>query len=343
MPLDGQSVRKALKDGSSTLRLEGGSGSFGRYLIDAEISRGGMGVVYRAQDPKLHRTVAIKVTVADQPGERGERRRLRFEREARLLAGLRHPSLPAVHDFGEERGLLYLVCEFFDGSTLARVVDRNLVGLTERAVAVRDAARALEFAHTRSVIHRDVKPENIILDRVGTYLIDFGLAKDLEDDEEITRAGSILGTPAFVAPEQIDPASFGEVGPATDIRALGATLYYCLTNGRLPIEAKTPPELLGNVLSRDPAPPSARVPPDVTIPAALDELCRQALVRDPAGRPPSAGAVADRLDAWLAGPEVAEVPRAAIEDTHVEDLVEWMKATSRPGPAPRGAGPSGGA
>ncbi len=305
------SIQLALTAGTSTL----GAGALvrvGRYALERELGRGSSGVVFAARDLRADRPVALKVMLPGR-GAIAERRRERFRKEAGVLAGLRHPCIPQVLDFGEHEGLLYLAASLLDGEPLSAASERG-VELPIRVLAVRDAARALDHAHGAGVLHRDVKPENVVLGRGRAWLVDFGLAREIDREglsTHLTSVGQLAGTPAYLAPEQLDADGFGEVGPWTDVRGLGGTLHAALT-GRPPLEASRLPELLVAVLEREPDAPSA-----ADIPERLAALCGRMLVRDPGARP-ELGLVRRELDAWLASVGVDGTPADAADDPRAD-------------------------
>ncbi|CNF25697.1 serine/threonine-protein kinase pknH [Mycobacterium tuberculosis] len=265
----------------------------GRYRLEAPLGRGGMGEVWRARDERLGRAVAVKLLTAP-PGAGGrieEAAAARFRREARIAAGLRHPGIAAVHDFGADGGRLYLVIELLDGRDLNAVMRDHPGGLPhERAarLAARIAA-ALAAAHERGVVHRDVKPANVMVDdRDEITVLDFGIARYADAVTDLT-GGAAIGTPAFMAPEQFDGRA--PVDARADLYALGALMHVLLT-GAPPYVADGMPSLLHAIMMTPP--PSVRERrPDV--PAALDGLVRDLLAKDPAGRPASAAEVIARL------------------------------------------------
>ena len=208
-------------------------GTIGCYRIEAELGRGGMGVVYRAIHVHLDRSVALKVlneALAHDPDFRE-----RFVHEARIAASLRHPHVIAVHDAGEEDGRLYMAVEHVPGSDLAGALAAGPLQPKRVLRILEQVASGLDAVHERGLVHRDVKPANILLQGDHAYLNDFGLAKRTEGDGErtrrtagLTRKGDIVGTLDYMAPEQIEGA---EVGPYTDVYALGCVLYHCLAGG----------------------------------------------------------------------------------------------------------------
>ncbi len=254
-----------------------------RYRIDAEIGRGGSGVVWRAFDRVLERTVALKelprYLTTDAEAS------TRFRREALALARLSHPGVVQVFDLIEETGLLFLALEYVEGGNLADLVAREGRLPPRRAWAIAAAVgEALDWVHGQGVVHRDLKPANILLTRGGAPKIgDFGLAR-LTETAEITRDGAFLGTPNFMSPEQVGGRA---VDRRTDLYSFGVLLYW-LAAGELPF-AGNPASVLLQHLQKDPSPPGilvAGLPPD------LDPLVLALLAKDPGARPPLAEAVA---------------------------------------------------
>ncbi|MFA1541217.1 protein kinase domain-containing protein [Actinomadura monticuli] len=272
----------------------------GRYRLETPLGRGGMGEVWRARDERLGRAVAVKLLLAP-PGGDGRvdpAAAARFHREARIAAGLRHPGIAAVHDFGEDGGRLYLVIELVDGRDLNAVVRDHPGGLPhERAslLAARIAA-ALEAAHERGVVHRDIKPANVMADaRDEITVLDFGIARYADAVTDLT-GGAAIGTPAFMAPEQFGGRA--QVDARADLYSLGALLHVLLT-GAPPYAADSMPSLLHAIMT-DPPPSVRERRPDV--PEALDALVRELLAKDPADRPADAAEVIARLTGASARP-----------------------------------------
>jgi len=273
----------------------------GPYRVLGEVARGGMGVVYRAVDPRFGREVAIKVLL----DARRARDRERLEREARSLARLRHPHVVTVHSVGEVEGRSYLVMDLVAGETLAqRLVRSGPLEPREAAELARKLAFALAHAHSRAVLHRDLKPANVLIDGEGQpRLTDFGLAKELDvQGGSLSLSGRAIGTPGFWPPEQAR-GELDRVGPASDVYGLGATLYAMLT-GAAPYDGETLVELVART-SQPPPPPSARRRPDLPpVPTDLEAVCLRCLERRPERRYPSADALAADLERFLAGEPV---------------------------------------
>jgi len=274
----------------------------GPYQITEKLGEGGMGVVYKAHDTRLGRTVALKVL---PPGAAADpERRRRFEQEARAVAALNHPHICTLHDIGREGDTDYLVMEFLDGQTLAA---RLAKGALLRAQALEYAvqiAQALARAHSEGIIHRDLKPGNVIITESGVKLLDFGLAKldpvrapaaalsSLPTREvPITGQGTIVGTLAYMAPEQLEGK---DVDARTDLFAVGALLYEMLT-GRRAFEGASRASLITAIMSSDP-PPLTSIEP--LTPPALDRLVMKCLAKDPRARWQSAADLADELR-WI--------------------------------------------
>ncbi|MCP3137754.1 serine/threonine-protein kinase [Pyxidicoccus xibeiensis] len=290
----------------------------GRYQLEQELGRGGMATVFLARDLRLARRVAVKVM---HPGEDG-RRAERFRREAELVASLKHPNVLEVHDFGEDaaRGP-FLVCEWVQGESL-RELARRLAPVPPEAAAVVgwELARALEAAHARGVVHRDVKPENVLVSKGGPLkLADFGIAA-LEDQERFTSTGAITGSLAYMAPERIDTGAWS---PASDVYAVGVILFELCT-GTTPHAGKGSAHLAVSVMTRD-APPLAEAAPGT--PEPLTALVDRCLARDSRDRPANGAELAAGLEAVvarLAGPP-AEVSRGFFLEPEAH-AARWREA-----------------
>jgi WD40 repeat protein/serine/threonine protein kinase/tetratricopeptide (TPR) repeat protein len=263
------------------------------YEVLGELGRGGMGVVYRARQVRLGRTVALKVLLAG--AHAGEQDLARFRAEAEAVARLQHPNVVQIHEVGEEGGRPYLALEYVEGGSLADKLKGTPLPAREAAGLVETLARAVHAAHERGVVHRDLKPANVLLTSDGTpKVVDFGLAKRLDGATLHTQTGAVLGTPDFMAPEQAEgmPA-----GPAADVHALGAILYVMLT-GRPPFVAENALDTLLRVRLDEPVPPSVLQP---KTPRDLATVCLKCLRKDPARRYASALALADDLRRFLEG------------------------------------------
>jgi tetratricopeptide (TPR) repeat protein/predicted Ser/Thr protein kinase len=290
------------------------------YEVLKELGRGAMGVVYQARQEGLKRLVALKMILA--AGKVTPTQVLRFRTEAEAVARLQHPNIVQVYEIGEHDGLPFFSLEFVEGGSLADRQARETVPPRETAQLVQRLAEAMSCAHRAGIIHRDLKPANILLDAAGVPKItDFGLARKLEEDSSATRAGAIMGTPSYMAPEQAEGRN-AEVGPAADVYALGAVLYDLLT-GRPPFRGTTVLETLDQVRKSEPVPP-VRVDPH--LPRDLDTICLKCLEKDPGKRYPSALALGEDLGRFLAGEPIFARPVGIWERT-------WKWCRRRPAAA----------
>src|SRR5262245_50328332 len=281
------------------------SRNFGRYRLGECLGRGGMGVVFKAHDAQLDRTVALKIPfLADE----GPELRQRFAREARAAATLQHANICPVFDVGEFRGTPYLTMAFIEGRSLAKALEAGqLFTPAQIALLVRKLARAMHEAHAHGVVHRDLKPANVLLRPNGEPVImDFGLARRGDDDRSagLTRRGELIGTLEYMAPEQVEGDN-AAVSPSADVYALGVVLYELLT-GRRPF-AGSSTALIAAVLLRQPRPPSELRP---GVPAQLEEICARAMAKHPAERYPTMAQFAAALTEFLRGPQ-STAPYAA--------------------------------
>ncbi len=273
------------------------------YLIEREIARGAMGVVYLATHRGLQRTVALKM-ILDAPGQT-EIVRKRFENEARAAASLDHANIVPVHDVGNYRGYPYFTMAFIDGDSLAtRLADGPLMPNVAATVA-EQVAYAAAHAHAHSIIHRDLKPANILLDRSGVpHVTDFGVSKSLELNCDLTSSGEVIGTPHYMPPEQAAGRD-DSVLPAADVYSIGAILYAMLT-GRPPFQAATPVEVIAQVMTAEPVPPSKL---NAGIPRDLETITLKCLCKSPRDRYVTAAQLGADLRRFLDGqPIVARPP-----------------------------------
>jgi serine/threonine protein kinase len=269
------------------------------YEIVSEIARGGMGVVYQARQISLNRPVAVKMILHGQLASEADRRR--FANEAAAAAQLRHPHIVIIHETGEYAGQPFFSMEFVAGESLASIIHRGPLAAKQAASYVQQVALATQFAHSCGVLHRDIKPSNVLIDEAGLARVtDFGLAKHFEAVDKLTITGQLVGTPAYMAPEQIvGPAE--SVGPASDVYALGALLYELIT-GSPPYRGATSMETLMQVLESDPQLPR-RLNPGV--PRELEMIALKCLEKNPRDRYASAQAVADDLARHLDGDSIS--------------------------------------
>ncbi len=263
------------------------------YEILGELGRGGMGVVYAARHLGLKRKVALKMILAGSHA--GPAQVARFRAEAEAIAQLQHPNIVQVYDVGAQDGRPFFTLELIDGGSLAQTLNGVPQPAARAAGWVRTLALALDAAHRKGIIHRDLKPSNILLANDGTLKItDFGLAKSLGGDADLTRSELVLGSPSYMAPEQAGGAA-KQVGPAADLHALGAILYELMT-GRPPFRAATVLETLEQVKTAEPVRPGRLQP---GLPRDLETICLTCLRKEPAHRYATAAALAEDLRRFL--------------------------------------------
>lgn len=283
------------------------------YRILGELGRGGMGVVYKARHEQLNRLVALKVVCAEPSAL------ARFRDEAEAVARFQHAHIIGIYEVGECEGLAYLALEYAAGGSLQAIFAGTPQDPASSAALVEDLARAIHHAHERGIIHRDLKPANIVLTEDGVPKVtDFGLAKLMERDEAATLSGAILGTPSYMAPEQLLGLS-GRIAPTVDVYALGAILYDALA-GRPPFKGATPMSTLEQVATQEPPPPSRL---QRHIPRDLETICLKCLEKEPARRYPSALELAEDLHRFREGRPI-RARRASLWE------VGWKWARRRP-------------
>ncbi len=285
----------------------------GRYLLEQRIAFGGMASVWRAHDETLRRTVAVKLLHDHLAADEGLRER--FRREAVAAAKLGHPGIVGLYDTGEHPEATYLVMAYVEGPTLRELLaERGRLEIGEAAAVTAQVAEALSYAHARGLVHRDVKPANILLETDGSAKIaDFGIAKVAESARDLTQTGTVLGTAAYVAPEQVR----GEpVDGRADEYALACVLYEAVS-GRRPFEAESAMTMAAQRLNEDPLPLRA-VRPDV--PRGLDDVVMTALAREPDDRYPDLAAFARALEPWVgSGPAIERAPATVGADAEGEE------------------------
>ena len=308
-----------------------------KYLIEAELGRGGMAVVYRARHRFTHRVVALKLllpSIARDPSVVE-----RFLREARAASALDHPAAVAVLDVGRCTHGYYLVMEHLEGESLRARLARGPLAEHEAVAILEPLLSAVGTAHARGIVHRDIKPDNVFLRRredgsLTPKLLDFGISK-LTREEALTLTGSILGTPEYLAPEQVMDSS--RVGPATDVYQLGVLLFEMLTCVT-PLARKTYEAQLTAILVEEPTPLRA-LRPDAS--PELERILAQAMRRDVASRTPSAQSLAEALGQWRAKSQVAAAPTMlAAPPTRVAEAVPTPVAAQPTQPTPAPAPPA---
>ena len=300
--------RTIIDDGSSTYSEHPTGGTpvdlkqVGGYRILAELGRGGMGVVYRAEDQRLKRTVALKVVLSG--AHSGAEERLRFQTEVEAAARLQHPNIVAVYEVGEDDGKPFMAMEFWPGGSLQDLVEDQPQEPREAAAMVIAIADALHHAHLAGIVHRDIKPANILMtkDRVPK-IADFGLAKKLDSEDSSTRTGAIMGSIGYMPPEQASGKT-REATPANDIYSLGALLYKLLT-GRPPFSGGSDWEMINSIVNSDPV-SVLMIRPKLSVDLAT--ICHKAMEKNPSKRYASAAEMADDLRAFLEGRPIKARP-----------------------------------
>jgi tetratricopeptide (TPR) repeat protein len=265
------------------------------YDVEALLGRGGMGVVYKARHLGLNRFVALKMLITGAYA--GPQERARFQREAEAVASLRHANIVSVYDVGEHEGWPYFTMELLEGGSLARSLAGTPQSARQAAALLAPLGEAVQAAHQAGIVHRDLKPANILFAADGTPKIaDFGLARHFDGEPALTPSGDRIGTPSYMAPEQVIGKA-DTIGPAADIYALGAVLYEMLT-GRPPFRADTLTETERQVIAADPVPPTRLNP---KVPRDLETICLKCLHKDPKRRYPDAGELVTDVRRFLEG------------------------------------------
>lgn len=303
---------------------------WGPYVLEEELGRGGMGIVFRATQPSLGREVAIKMILRDRLAS--EQDRQRFFLEAQSLAQLNHPHIVPVFEFGEHDGSPYFTMQFIQGRTLSEMLAEGPLPQRKAAKIIASVARAAHFAHQRGVLHRDIKPSNILVDESGeAKLTDFGLAKLTDVSEGLTGTGAVVGTPSYMSPEQASGRS-SDLTPASDVYSLGTVLYHAIT-GRPPLVADSPVQLALKILEQDPPAPRLL---DPRIDRDLEMIVVRSLQKPPDLRYASAMDLALDLEAFLRDEpiqarsgQLAQVMARVFRETHHAPILEnwgllWM-------------------
>ena len=286
---------------SDSIKSRFGS-SVGGYEIQGELGRGGMGIVLRAFDPDLKRSIALKILSSGASA--GIDELIRFRGEAELVAKLQHPNIVQIFEIGQHENLPFLALEFVDGGTLAKQISGQPQPPRKAAEWIEVLARAVEFAHQEGIVHRDLKPQNVLVTKGGVLKItDFGLAKNLDASIGLSQDGQVMGTPSYMAPEQA-AGNIKLIGPRTDVYALGAILYELLT-GRPPFRGATILDTLEQVRQVEPASPSRLVP---KLPRELCTICLKCLEKAPDRRYGSALELAEDLRRWIEGERIKARP-----------------------------------
>ncbi len=283
----------AARDGKKSARAADLLGELGDYELLEEIGRGGQGVVFRARQKSLNRTVALKVISLGQWASKAHLRRFRLEAEA--AARLEHPGIVPIHEVGERDGSCYFSMKFVEGGQLDEVARRDPMPIRRAAELIAKVARTVHYAHEHGILHRDIKPGNILLDQKGEpHLTDFGLARLVESESSVTQTLDVLGTPSYMAPEQA-VGNNSAITSATDVYGLGAVLYQLLT-GQPPFAGGATYETIKLLLDTEPRPPRQLNP---KVDRDLSTICLKCLEKDPKGRYSSALALAEDLERWL--------------------------------------------
>jgi tetratricopeptide (TPR) repeat protein/predicted Ser/Thr protein kinase len=276
--------------------------AFGKYDLLEPIAKGGMGIVYKARQRGLNRIVAIKMILAGQFADQADIDR--FYAEAAPAAALTHPNIVAIHEVGQEQGQHFFSMEYIEGQSLAALVQEDPLTPRRAAEFIITIAETMQFAHDSGIVHRDLKPSNVLLDKKLRPLItDFGLAKQVSNQSQLTMAGSIVGTPSYMSPEQA-AGKIDEIGPWSDLYSIGAILYELVT-GRPPFRAATPFETIRQVLDTEPVSPRQLNP---SVPRDLETICLKCLQKERARRYATTQELADELGRYMRGEPIHARP-----------------------------------
>src|SRR3981081_4333805 len=286
---------------------------FGDYQVEGELGRGGMGVVFRARQKKLNRLVALKMLT----GHYGAEEMTRFLAEAETAASLHHTNIVQIYEVGEDKGAPFFSMEYVESGSLADRLRTGMMPPREAAQLLISVARALHFAHQNGVVHRDMKPANVLLDPEGVPKVtDFGIAKRLKSDTSLPLSGAVIGTPTYMAPEQAKGTS-RDVGAAADVYALGTILYEMLS-GRPPFLPEDPDTAVTvRVITEDPVSPAFFRP---GIPRDLETICMKCLEKEPRDRYASAAAFAEDLRRYLDDESIMARPPTTVVRT-----IKWIR------------------
>jgi eukaryotic-like serine/threonine-protein kinase len=285
-------VDKPARVDKSSERLAAIVGELGDYELWEEVGRGGQGVVFRARQKSLNRTVALKVITLGQWASEAHLKR--FRREAEAAASLDHAGIVPIYEVGERDGSCYFSMKFVEGGQLDEVVKRTPMSIRHAAELIAKVARTVHYAHEHGILHRDIKPGNILLDAQGEpHLTDFGLARLIETESTVTRTLEVLGTPSYMAPEQA-AGETAKLSKATDVYGLGAVLYELLT-GQPPFAGGTTYETIRLLRDTEPRAPRLLNP---KVDRDLSTICLKCLEKDPQRRYSSALALAEDLEHW---------------------------------------------
>jgi tRNA A-37 threonylcarbamoyl transferase component Bud32 len=295
---------------------------FANYEILASVGQGGMGVVYKARQRKLGRVVALKAMISAAFASETELKR--FQAEAQAVAKLHHPNIVTIYEVGFENSSHFFSMEYVEGESLADRLKRGSISSQQAAVYTKQISEAMHYAHERGILHRDLKPTNILLDaRDEPRITDFGLARHVDIESDLTMSGAVLGTPSYMPPEQAS-GKVREIGPASDVYSIGAVLYELLT-GRPPFRADSVLETLKQVVELRPAAPRLLRP---KTPRDLEVICLKCLRKEPGQRYGSAMELAEDIGRFLRKEPVQARPVSSLEKS-----VAWCRRN----PVPAGA------